>query len=85
MASLAYSAKEVGDALGISDRHARRLGREGRLPAVELGGRIVFPKAAIHRWLEEHQIASDVRSRPSDASPAPSVVGEQGALDRRAS
>ncbi|MFO0851817.1 MAG: helix-turn-helix domain-containing protein [Gemmataceae bacterium] len=51
-ATLAYSAVELADALGISQRHLWRLHDAGRLPAaVRLGRRVVWPRQLIDEWL----------------------------------
>lgn len=50
-AALAYSADELAPLLGVSPSHLRRMARQGQVPNVTLGGRIVFPVAAIDRWL----------------------------------
>lgn len=52
-APLAYTAEELGPMLGVTPRHVRRLGREGVIPAMALGARIVFPKDAVDRWLND--------------------------------
>jgi excisionase family DNA binding protein len=52
-AALAYSAAELGPLLGVSTRHVYRMARAGEIPSIPLGGRVVFPKVAIDRWLSE--------------------------------
>jgi excisionase family DNA binding protein len=55
---LAYSVPEAAQALGISECHARRLVRNGTIPSVQLEGRIVVPKVALARFLDEQAAKS---------------------------
>lgn len=52
-AALAYTADELAGLLRVSARHVRRMGDAGEIPMVRLGGRRLFPKAAVERWLDE--------------------------------
>jgi excisionase family DNA binding protein len=52
-AALTYSAAEAARALGVSEATVRRLARRGEIPHQRLGTRLVFPKAALHSWLNQ--------------------------------
>ena len=43
---------EAGRALGISRSLAFEMARQGKLPVLRLGRRLLVPKAAVHRMLE---------------------------------
>lgn len=47
-----YSVEEAAKVLGISERHAYDMVREGKLPALRLGNRIVVPVHQLERLLE---------------------------------
>lgn len=49
---LAYSVREVADALGTSPDLVRALVRRGELRGVRLGRRVVIPAVELDRWLE---------------------------------
>ncbi len=44
---------QAAQALGIGRNLAYELARQGRLPALRLGRRLVVPRAALERLLEE--------------------------------
>ena len=46
------SVEEAGKFLGISKLHAYKLVREGQIPVLRLGRRIVVPVVALRKWLE---------------------------------
>ena len=48
-----WRAKEVARYLRINEKMVYRLVREGTLPHLKLGGKIVFPKELIDRWIVE--------------------------------
>ena len=52
MAVETISVPQAAAQLGISRGLAFRLAREGRLPSLRLGKRLVVPKAALKRMLE---------------------------------
>jgi len=53
--ALAYTVAEAAQVLGVSRSHLYRVAKRGQgPPRLELGSRILFPKAALHRWLEEN-------------------------------
>lgn len=58
MAALAYSAAQMAAALGVSEWTVRRQARQGRIPSMRIGTRLVFPKAAVDRWLAQEAAAS---------------------------
>jgi len=45
--------REAARSLGIGRDSAYALVREGRLPAIRIGRRILVPKAALERWVDE--------------------------------
>jgi excisionase family DNA binding protein len=51
--SLTLKVAEAARLLGISERHANELIRRGELPHVRLGHRVVVPRKALERLLEE--------------------------------
>lgn len=55
--ALAYTADELAPMLGVTSAHLRRMGHAGAIPMRSLGGRLLFPKAAVHRWLEQGSAA----------------------------
>jgi excisionase family DNA binding protein len=48
-----YTVPQAGERLGISRDLAYKLAREGRLPVLRLGGRLVVPKARLERLLND--------------------------------
>jgi excisionase family DNA binding protein len=46
-----YTVPEVGKLLGINRNLAYELARQGQIPCIKLGRRLVCPKAAVDRWL----------------------------------
>ena len=55
---LVYAVSELSKALGISQSHGYKVVREGLVPSLRLGRRIVIPKAALDRFLAcEDQLA----------------------------
>jgi excisionase family DNA binding protein len=55
-----YNVYEVEALLGINLPKAYELARQEGFPAIRIGRRIVVPKEAFHRWLE--QVALDKQS-----------------------
>lgn len=53
MATLTYSAEEAAKALGVSAATIYRMAAAGELPSRRLRSRLVIPKAALQRWLDE--------------------------------
>jgi excisionase family DNA binding protein len=54
MERLAFSVPEVARALGASVASVWRWVRCGELPATKVGGRVLVPRDALRRRLEEH-------------------------------
>lgn len=52
-ARLTYTVAEAAEALGIGESLLRRLIDRGEFPALPLGGRIVIPKIAVEKMLEQ--------------------------------
>jgi excisionase family DNA binding protein len=48
-----YTVKEVSQLLAVSLGGTYALVREGRIPAIKLGGRWIIPKRRFHAWLEQ--------------------------------
>ena len=51
---LMLSVAEVAAVLGISRAGAYELARSSGFPALKIGSRIVVPKEAFIRWVEQH-------------------------------
>lgn len=49
---LVLSVEAAGKLLGVSRPHAYKLVREGQIPVIRLGRRIVVPKPALMKMLE---------------------------------
>jgi excisionase family DNA binding protein len=73
-----YSIPEAGKMLGISRGAAYDAARDGSLPTIKIGGRILVPKAALDRMLNGDPEAGDQeltksrgarKSRPSSFRP----------------
>jgi excisionase family DNA binding protein len=47
-----YSIEEAAQMLGVSRNHAYDMAKEGQLPAIKLGKRLVIPKAPFDRMLD---------------------------------
>ena len=54
-----YSVQEAAKVLGISRNAAYEAVRAGQLPSLRFGGRIVIPRAALDRMLEQARAAGD--------------------------
>jgi excisionase family DNA binding protein len=52
-APLVYTVPEAGAMLGLSRNGAYEAARRGDIPAIRIGGRLIVPKIALHRLLEE--------------------------------
>jgi excisionase family DNA binding protein len=55
-----YTVPEIAALMGINLVKAYELTRQPTFPAIRLGNRIIVPKGAFHRWLE--QTAFDAES-----------------------
>lgn len=60
---LVFTVAEAGRLLNLSRPTAYKLAREGRLPVLRLGRRLVIPVAALERMLAEIKPTGDVRHR----------------------
>ena len=56
---LMLSVVEVAAVLGISRAGAYELARSSGFPALKIGNRIVVPKEAFIRWVEQHTGADE--------------------------
>lgn len=64
MSTLAYTAGELAKALGVSEAHVYRMAKlGGGPPRLPYGGRLLFPKIGVTKWLEE-QAGSDAPCKP---------------------
>ncbi|HYK89795.1 MAG TPA: helix-turn-helix domain-containing protein [Acidobacteriota bacterium] len=50
-----YSIAEVGEMLGIGKNAAYNAAHRGEIPTLKIGGRILVPKVALDRLLEQTQ------------------------------
>lgn len=50
---LTLTVPEVARLLGLGRNQTYALARAGRLPVIRLGKRLLVPRAALERWLEE--------------------------------
>lgn len=48
---ICYSATEVADVTGLSISTIRKLTRNGKIPHIKVGRRIIYPVTAVHEWL----------------------------------
>lgn len=48
----AYSVEEVAKLLGTGRGQTYQAVRDGSIPCIRIGRRVIIPKAAFHRWLE---------------------------------
>ncbi len=58
-----YTVREVSQLLAVSLGGTYVLVREGRIPAIKLGGRWVIPKRRFHAWLEQCTEGDDSEGR----------------------
>ncbi len=75
---LALNAREAATALGISERTLWALTREGIIPAVRLGGRVVYPVAVLQRWLEAQAGAGNPAAEVAESGRDGPVPTERG-------
>lgn len=54
----AWSASELAELLGCSDKHIYSLAKSGRMPHLRIGGVIRFDPRATAAWLRERYIAA---------------------------
>ena len=66
--SLTVSVDEAAKLLGISRNLAYDLVREGRLPHVRLGRRILVPRFGLDQWLANE---ANVAQRPAEVVSSP--------------
>ena len=50
---LVYTVPQVARMLGINRNLGYELARQGQIPTIKLGRRLLCPKAAVDRWLGE--------------------------------
>ncbi|MEW6573479.1 MAG: helix-turn-helix domain-containing protein [Bacillota bacterium] len=49
---LAYTVQEAKEVVGLSQTKIRRMVRDGALPAVRCGKRVLIPRAALEKLLQ---------------------------------
>ncbi len=59
---VAYTVREVALLLGLSRGSAYALVREGRIPALRMGGRWIVPKRRFHAWLDARPETAELQS-----------------------
>jgi excisionase family DNA binding protein len=75
---------EAAEKLNVSRASVYRWIEEGRLPAIQLGGRgapLRIPEAQLHEWLDERRTSSDVSE--SSGTPRSLTPGERDGTSRR--
>jgi len=50
------SLLDTADYIGISRYTLAKYAREGRVPALKVGRRVLFDRDAIDRWLRHHEL-----------------------------
>lgn len=50
---LCITVPEAAKLLGISRNHGYELARQGKLPVIRLGKRLIIPRIGFEKWLEE--------------------------------
>lgn len=50
---LAFSAPEAARAIGISERLLWSMTKAGEVPHMRIGTRVIYPVAALEKWLAE--------------------------------
>ena len=58
MEKLTYTVEEAGELLGVSRNNIYNLVKNGRVPVIKLGKRLLVPKAALERLLASAGTAS---------------------------
>ncbi len=59
---VAYTVREVALLLGLSRGSTYALVREGRIPALRMGGRWIVPKRRFHAWLDARPETAELQS-----------------------
>lgn len=67
---LAWTADELARLLGTTRKAVYAQAAQGRLPAVRLGRRILFPAAAVERWLNKQAAAQEAAPNGSNEKAA---------------
>ena len=65
---ICYTAKEIAQITGLSISTVRKLTRNGDLPHVKVGRRIVYPVTAIHEWLFANTIGNASPKKDGNAN-----------------
>ena len=63
--TLCFNAAEVSELTGISISLVRKLTRDGEIPHVRVGRRILYPLTGIEDWLKSHTIGVKPPSKAS--------------------
>lgn len=72
---LALNARQAARALAVSERTLWALTRDGTIPAVRLGGRVVYPLTLLEQWLIEQARAGNPAAGGPESDPE---VDERG-------
>jgi excisionase family DNA binding protein len=58
MAELTLNAKEAADLIGCCSVKIYDLAAQGKIPHIHIGRKLVFPKAALEKWLLDTAMAA---------------------------
>lgn len=61
--------EDVAQALGITERHVRRLVDERRIPFVKVGAFVRFEPAQVARWVEAQRVEPPAPPKPRGYRP----------------
>jgi hypothetical protein len=50
---LAFSRIKAAESLGISPAHLDTMTKQGRIPCVRIGNRVVYPVGVLEKWLAD--------------------------------
>lgn len=64
---ICYSAPEVAKVTGLSLSLVRKLTRNGKIPHLKVGRRIIYPETVIHEWLLTNTIGSPPTEKGDDS------------------
>ena len=64
---ICYSAPEVAKVTGLSLSLVRKSTRNGKIPHLKVGRRIIYPVTAIHEWLLTNTIGSTPTEKGDDS------------------
>ena len=50
---LLYGVRAIGEVLGLTEKQADHLIRDGRIPTFKLGGRVCSRRSVLNGWLDQ--------------------------------